>query len=95
MTTAKMHRERVFETIAPLTGTQELPLHALLDAPRRLAADVSSPIDVPGFDNSSMDGYALAAAPWRRCGNARFSYAVASQRGPVVRQSSRAPRWRS
>src|SRR5699024_942001 len=38
------------------------PLSALLDAPRRLAADVDSPIDVPGFDNSSMDGYALAAA---------------------------------
>src|SRR5699024_11621138 len=44
------------------TETQTLPLRALLDAPRRLAADVDSPIDVPGFDNSSMDGYALAAA---------------------------------
>src|SRR5690625_7378933 len=62
MTTAKMHRLRVFETIAPHTETQTLPLSALLDAPRRLAADVDSPIDVPGFDNSSMDGYALAAA---------------------------------
>src|SRR5699024_8258558 len=62
MTTAKMHRLRVFETIAPHTETQTLPLSALLDAPRRLAADVDSPINVPGFDNSSMDGYALAAA---------------------------------
>ena len=61
MTTAKMHRVRVFETIAPLTETQTLPLSELLDAPRRLAADVASPIDVPGFDNSSMDGYAVAA----------------------------------
>lgn len=61
MTTAKMHRRRVYETIAPLTGTETLPLSALIDVPRRLAADVSSPIDVPGFDNSSMDGYALAA----------------------------------
>ena len=62
MTTAKMHRERVFETIWPLTETVNLPLSSLLEAPRRLTADVESPIDVPGFDNSSMDGYALAAA---------------------------------
>ncbi|WP_253720137.1 molybdopterin molybdotransferase MoeA [Brevibacterium renqingii] len=62
MTTAKMHRVRVFETIAPLIETETLPLSALLDSPRRLIADVDSPIDVPGFDNSSMDGYALAAA---------------------------------
>ena len=61
MTTAKMHRGRVFETIAPLTEPVDLPLTSLLEAPRRLAADVESPIDVPGFDNSSMDGYALAA----------------------------------
>lgn len=62
MTTAKMHRERVFETIAPLTEPVDLPLTSLLEAPWRLTADVESPIDVPGFDNSSMDGYALAAA---------------------------------
>lgn len=62
MTTAKMHRERISEIISPLTGTTTLPLSSLVDSPRRLTADVASPIDVPGFDNSSMDGYALAAA---------------------------------
>ena len=62
MTTAKMHRERISEMIAPLTGPVSLPLSSLLETPRRLTADVESPIDVPGFDNSSMDGYALAAA---------------------------------
>lgn len=62
MTTAKMHRERVSEIISPLTGPVSLPLSSLLEAPRRLTADVESSIDVPGFDNSSMDGYALAAA---------------------------------
>ncbi|MGO1908388.1 MAG: molybdopterin molybdotransferase MoeA [Brevibacterium linens] len=62
MTTAKMHRERISEVIAPLTGPVSLPLSSLLETPRRLTADVESPIDVPGFDNSSMDGYALAAA---------------------------------
>ncbi|MGO0603416.1 molybdopterin molybdotransferase MoeA [Brevibacterium linens] len=62
MSTAKMHRERISEMIAPLTGPVSLPLSSLLETPRRLTADVESPIDVPGFDNSSMDGYALAAA---------------------------------
>ncbi|KAB1949278.1 molybdopterin molybdotransferase MoeA [Brevibacterium linens ATCC 9172] len=57
-----MHRERISEMIAPLTGPVSLPLSSLLETPRRLTADVESPIDVPGFDNSSMDGYALAAA---------------------------------
>lgn len=36
---------------------------ALTDAPGRvLAEDVSAQLDVPGFDNSAMDGYALRAA---------------------------------
>lgn len=31
-------------------------------APRVLAADVSNPLDLPPFDNSQMDGYAVRAA---------------------------------
>ena len=60
MTTAIMHRRRVTKMISPLLDTQVSPLGALLDTPRRLASTVDSPIDVPGFDNSSMDGYAVA-----------------------------------
>jgi molybdopterin molybdotransferase len=46
--------------IAPLTQTEEV---GLLDCPGRvLARDVVSPFDVPGHDNSAMDGYALRAA---------------------------------
>lgn len=41
---------------APLQ-TETVPLAAALN--RVLAADVVSPLDVPGFDNSAMDGYAL------------------------------------
>ena len=62
MTTANMHRRRVTEMISPLLDTRVSPLGALLDTPRRLVTSVDSPIDVPGFDNSSMDGYALATA---------------------------------
>ncbi|MDN6123558.1 MAG: molybdopterin molybdotransferase MoeA, partial [Brevibacterium sp.] len=62
MTTAMMHRLRVFETISPLLDTQTVPIGDLLASPRRLTAGVTSPIDVPGFDNSSMDGYAVAVS---------------------------------
>ncbi|WP_453983988.1 molybdopterin molybdotransferase MoeA [Brevibacterium casei] len=60
MTSAIMHRRRVSETISPLLGTRSTPLSELLAVERRLAADVVTAADVPGFDNSSMDGYALA-----------------------------------
>ena len=65
MTTAIMHRRRVLDTIGPLLDTETRPIGELLDSPRRLSTTVSSPIDVPGFDNSSMDGYAVAASTLR------------------------------
>ncbi|HCC12704.1 MAG TPA: molybdopterin molybdotransferase, partial [Atlantibacter hermannii] len=43
--------------ITPLTDTETLPLHQAFG--RVLARDVTSPLDVPGFDNSAMDGYAV------------------------------------
>ena len=44
----------------PLTDTETLSLHDALG--RVLAAPVKSGIDVPGWDNSAMDGYALRVA---------------------------------
>lgn len=45
---------------APVDGVETLPLP---DALRRVAAeDVASPIDVPPFDRSPLDGYALHSA---------------------------------
>jgi putative molybdopterin biosynthesis protein len=44
--------------LAPL-GIETLPLGAALG--RVLAADVVSPVDVPSFDRSNVDGYALVA----------------------------------
>ena len=46
-------------TLAPL-GRERLPLAATLD--RVLAEDVVADIDVPGFDRSNVDGYAVLAA---------------------------------
>jgi putative molybdopterin biosynthesis protein len=41
-------------------GTEAVPLDAALG--RVLGADVASPVDVPGFDRSNMDGWAVQAA---------------------------------
>lgn len=57
---------QVSEAIAQLLAAVKLPelteTVSLLDADNRvLAVDVKSCMDVPGFDNSAMDGYALSA----------------------------------
>jgi molybdopterin molybdotransferase len=46
--------------VTPITGTEKVALRAALD--RVLAADIISPINVPAYDNSAMDGYALRGA---------------------------------
>src|SRR5438034_10775582 len=45
----------ILEHIAPLPAARR-PLRETLD--RVLAEDVKSPIDLPAWDNSAMDGYA-------------------------------------
>src|SRR5438874_7343233 len=49
----------IMEHIAPLSVARR-PLREALD--RVLAEDVTSPIDLPAWDNSAMDGYAARAA---------------------------------
>ena len=46
--------------VTPLTAQETLPLVQCFG--RILASDVVSPLDVPGFDNSAMDGYAVQSA---------------------------------
>jgi molybdopterin molybdotransferase len=50
----------ICERVTPLAATERLPLLAALD--RVLAEDIISPINVPAYDNSAMDGYALRGA---------------------------------
>ncbi|CAB0151494.1 Molybdopterin molybdenumtransferase [Pseudidiomarina piscicola] len=45
--------------IKPLQETESIALHQALD--RIAAAPVTAPLDVPGYDNSAMDGYAMRA----------------------------------
>ena len=60
----------ICERIAPVDATETLPLLAALD--RVLAADIISPINVPAYDNSAMDGYALRGADLPADGTATF-----------------------
>jgi molybdopterin molybdotransferase len=53
-------RRRVLGAVKPL-ASEEVPLAAALG--RVLAQDVDSAIDVPPFDGSAMDGYAVIAGP--------------------------------
>lgn len=51
---------QMLSRITPLTAVETLPLVNCFG--RILATDVVSPLDVPGFDNSAMDGYAVRLA---------------------------------
>ena len=53
-------RRRVLEAVRPLPA-EAVPLEAVLG--RVLAEEVGSTVDVPPFDNSAMDGYAVVAGP--------------------------------
>ena len=53
-------RELIRQFLAPVTAVERVHIRNALD--RILAEDVVSPIDVPGHDNSAMDGWALRFA---------------------------------
>ena len=51
---------QMLNRIAPLTEAESVPLIQAFG--RVTAQDTVSPLDVPGFDNSAMDGYAVRLA---------------------------------
>lgn len=53
-------RDRVLAAVTPVSESERLPIRQALG--RVLASDVCSTIDVPGQNNSAMDGYALRSA---------------------------------
>src|ERR1700722_8449745 len=59
MMSADQALQIVLENGAPL-GIERIPILEALG--RVLAEDISSSRDIPGFDNSAMDGYAVRAA---------------------------------
>jgi molybdopterin molybdotransferase len=85
-------RALIREFLAPVTAVERVHIRAALG--RVLAADVLSPIDVPGRDNSAMDGWAVrfadldpAGTTLRRVGEsfAGKPFAGALGRGEAVR----------
>ena len=58
MLTPSQAAKTILSSITPLE-VEEVPLPQTLD--RVLAGDVASPIDLPPWDNSAMDGYAVLA----------------------------------
>jgi molybdopterin molybdotransferase len=61
------------DLIVPVPGTERLFIRNALG--RVLARDVVSPIDVPGHDNSAMDGYAVRFADLDPAGETRLRLA--------------------
>jgi molybdopterin molybdotransferase len=61
-------RARIVDAMTPIRAYERVPLRAALH--RVLAETVVSDIDVPGADNSSMDGYGYAAADMAEDGGA-------------------------
>ncbi|MDQ4084526.1 MAG: molybdopterin molybdotransferase MoeA [Actinomycetota bacterium] len=53
------HLDRILDVIAPLAPYAQ-PLPDVLGL--SLCEDITSPVELPGFDNSGMDGYAVRAA---------------------------------
>ncbi|HEX6138145.1 MAG TPA: gephyrin-like molybdotransferase Glp [Casimicrobiaceae bacterium] len=53
-------RALIREFLSPVTAVERVHIRDALD--RVLAADVASPFDVPGHDNSAMDGWAIRFA---------------------------------
>jgi molybdopterin molybdotransferase len=83
-------RRRVLEAVARL-GDEDVPLELALG--RVLADEVTSAIDVPPFDSSGMDGYALIAGPEAELeviGEARAGHPApeALHRGSAIRIST-------
>jgi molybdopterin molybdotransferase len=61
------------ERIAPVAETERVPLHGART--RVSAADVKAPVDLPPFDNSAVDGYAVRHADLRADGDTRLAIA--------------------
>ena len=68
---------RILDAAAPVEQTEQLSIDNCLG--RVLAADVRSEIDVPGYDNSAMDGYAVHSTDCTEAGTSL----IVSQRIPA------------
>ncbi|WP_026597201.1 gephyrin-like molybdotransferase Glp [Methylobacterium sp. 77] len=83
----------IAERLPVLAGIEHVPLH---EADGRIAAeDVIAGIDIPPFDNSAVDGYAVRYADLASTGETRLSVEgriAAGESGPEMREAPAAVR---
>ena len=60
MLTLEEAQEQIFAALSSLLEVEKVSVAAA--SGRVLAVDVLAVVDLPGFDNSAMDGYAVRAA---------------------------------
>ena len=61
------------ERVAPVAETEHVPLRGACG--RVTAADIKAPVDLPPFDNSAVDGYAVRHADLRADGDSTLTIA--------------------
>jgi len=75
-------RKQLLDAAIPLLETEDVPLEQCFG--RVLGSDMYSPFDVPHFDNSAMDGYAICAADLASNGNRlRVAQRIAAGAAPA------------
>ena len=75
-------REFISKVLTPITTAERVHIRAALG--RVLAEDIISPLDVPGHDNSAMDGWAYRHADIDAGGATRMKIGRASCRERVL-----------
>ena len=89
---AEMER-LIVERITPVAQTERVPLRSARG--RVTAADLKAPVDLPPFDNSAVDGYAIRHADLHASGDTRLAVAgrlTAGRRPDAAVQSGQAIR---
>ncbi len=77
----------IAERVVPVSGCEMAPLREA--AGRVLAEDIVAPLDLPPFDNSAVDGYAVRAEDVSAEGESRLKVVDRATAGHVARQSLR------
>jgi molybdopterin molybdotransferase len=81
---AEMER-LIAERVTPVSEIEEVTLHAA--SGRVLAQNVIAPLDLPPFDNSAVDGYAVRHADLSATGETRLRLAGRVTAGSAARES--------
>ncbi|HAC34360.1 MAG TPA: molybdopterin molybdenumtransferase MoeA, partial [Gammaproteobacteria bacterium] len=77
--TTDQAKARILEQLSPVRSVEPVRLQEALG--RVLASDLIAPIDVPGFANSAMDGYALHRSDIKTAGQQGLTLAGYSTAG--------------